>query len=82
MASRILITRALRQNQNVAAAHRNLALAHLKQGQLDDAVRSYSRAIALARIEQPRLHLMQSMINMQSLMYGGANGEYNNPRHR
>jgi hypothetical protein len=23
-----------------------------------------------------------SMINMQSLMYGGANGEYNNPRHR
>jgi len=29
-----------------------------------------------------QLHLMQSMINMQSLMYGGANGEYNNPRHR
>jgi hypothetical protein len=37
---------------------------------------------ASARIEQPRLHLTQSMINMQSLMYGGANGEYNNPRHR
>lgn len=29
-----------------------------------------------------RLHLMQSMINMQSLIIGEEYGEYNNPRHR
>lgn len=33
-------------------------------------------------IEHLRLHPMQSMINMQSLINGGRYGEYNNPRHR
>jgi hypothetical protein len=43
---------------------------------------SYGLIEVSARIEHPGLYFMQSMLNMQSLINGGENGEYNNPGHR